>query len=106
MSKDAGIPAEGITKHSLRATAPTRMMDAGLPEKVNMDHTGHHTFSLDDLKPYSQTTDCQQQIVSSVISGQMAELVTTQGEETTIATMEVTTVQEDIQEKVKRTVER
>lgn len=65
MFKEAGINADRMTNHSLRATATTRMIDAGIPEKVIMDRTGHH--SLDGLKPYCRTTDRQQQLVSSVI---------------------------------------
>ncbi len=65
MFKEAQIHADKITNHSLRATATTRMIDAGIPEKVIMDRTGHH--SLDGLKPYCRTTDRQQQLVSSVI---------------------------------------
>lgn len=34
---EAAIPADGNTNHSLRATATTRMMDAGLCEKLIMD---------------------------------------------------------------------
>ena len=66
MFKEAGLNADKITNHSLRATATTRMIDAGIPEKVIMDRTGHH--SLDGLKPYCRTTDRQQQLVSKVIS--------------------------------------
>ena len=42
MFREAGIFTDGKSNHSLRATATTRMIDAGLPEKVIMDHTGHH----------------------------------------------------------------
>jgi hypothetical protein len=55
MFKEAQINADKITNHSLRATATTRMIDAGIPEKVIMDRTGHH--SVDGLKPYCRTTD-------------------------------------------------
>ena len=51
MYKQAGLNCEGISNHSLRATAATRMLNAGLPEKVIMDRTAHH--SLDGLKPYT-----------------------------------------------------
>uniref|UniRef100_A0A1X7USH0 ZMYM2-like/QRICH1 C-terminal domain-containing protein n=2 Tax=Amphimedon queenslandica TaxID=400682 RepID=A0A1X7USH0_AMPQE len=59
MCKDAGISFEEKSNHSLCAASATRMMDAGLQEKVIMDRTGHH--SLDGLKPYSSITDLQQQ---------------------------------------------
>ena len=65
MFKEAGLNADKITNHSLRATATTRMIDAGIPEVI-MDRTGHH--SLDGLKPYCRTTDRLQQLVSKVIS--------------------------------------
>ena len=38
------------SNHSLRATAATKLIDAGVAEKVIMDRTGHR--SLDGLKPY------------------------------------------------------
>ena len=68
MFREAGISTDGKSNHSLRATATTHVIDAGLPEKVIMDRKGHH--SLDSLKPYSRTTDRQQQQqqVSVVIS--------------------------------------
>uniref|UniRef100_A0A1X7VFF2 Uncharacterized protein n=1 Tax=Amphimedon queenslandica TaxID=400682 RepID=A0A1X7VFF2_AMPQE len=66
MCKDAGISFEDKSNHSLRATSATRMMDAGLQEKVIMDGTGHH--SLDGLKPYARVTDLQQQQVSEVLA--------------------------------------
>ena len=54
MCKEAGLSSDGKSNHSLRATAATRMLCAGLPEKVIMDRTGHHC--LDGLKPYSRMT--------------------------------------------------
>ena len=65
MCKVAGISFEDKSNHSLLATSATRMMDAGLQEKVIMDRTGHH--SLDGLKPYAGVTDLQQQQVSEVL---------------------------------------
>ena len=58
--------SSGISNLSLRATSATRMMDAGLQEKVIMDRTGHH--SLDGLKQYARVTDLQQQQVSEVLA--------------------------------------
>uniref|UniRef100_A0A1X7VTA7 Tyr recombinase domain-containing protein n=1 Tax=Amphimedon queenslandica TaxID=400682 RepID=A0A1X7VTA7_AMPQE len=66
MCKDAGISFEGKPNHSLCATSATRMMDAGLQEKVIMDRTGYQ--SLDGLKPYARVTDLQQQQVSEVLA--------------------------------------
>ena len=62
--REGGIPFADGSNHSLRATGATRMLDAGVPEKVIMDRTGHH--SLDGLKPYARVTDFQQQQVSAV----------------------------------------
>ena len=93
MFREAGIFTDGKSNHSLRATATTRMIDAGLPEKVIMDRTGHH--SLDGLKPYSRTTDRQQQQMSAVIS--CSELMI-KDKETTVEK------KEEIEEKVKRAV--
>ena len=74
--EEAGIPCEKKSNHSLRATATTRLIDAGVAEKVIMDRTGHR--SLDGLKPYARTTDQQQQHVSEAImhssSNQQSEL--------------------------------
>uniref|UniRef100_A0A1X7VXN6 ZMYM2-like/QRICH1 C-terminal domain-containing protein n=1 Tax=Amphimedon queenslandica TaxID=400682 RepID=A0A1X7VXN6_AMPQE len=58
--------SNGKSNHSLKATAATRMLDAGLPEKIIMDRTGHHC--LDGLKPYSRMIDRQQQLVSTVLA--------------------------------------
>ena len=66
MFREAEIRADRMITHILCAAATTRMIDAGLPEKVIMDHTGHH--SPDGLKPYCQTTYRQQQLALSVIS--------------------------------------
>ena len=49
MCTEAGLSSDGKSNHSLRATAATRMLDAGLPEKIIMNRTGHHC--LDGLKP-------------------------------------------------------
>ena len=67
MCQEAGVPYEGKLNHSLRATSTTRMLDAGVAEKVIMDRTGHR--SLDGLKPYARTTSRQQQQVSQAIAG-------------------------------------
>ena len=67
MCQEAGVPYEGKSNHSLRATSTTRMLDAGVAEKVIMDRTGHR--SLDGLKPYTRTTGRQQQQVSQAITG-------------------------------------
>ena len=44
--EEAGIPFEKKSNHSLRATVTTRLIDAGVAEKVIMDRTGQ-----DELKP-------------------------------------------------------
>ena len=40
MSTDAGLSVR-YTKHSLRATAVTRMYNTGVPEKIISDISGH-----------------------------------------------------------------
>ena len=55
MFKEAGLNADKITNHSLRATATTRMIDAGIPEKVIMDRTGHHGSNRSSLSGWTET---------------------------------------------------
>ena len=66
MCQQAGIPCDNKSNHSLRVTSATRMLNAGLSEKVIMDRTRHH--SLDGPKPYARVTDAQQQLVSSIMT--------------------------------------
>ena len=52
----AGIERQK-TNHSLRATAVTQLYEAGVPEKLIQEHTGHR--SLNTLREYNRTTTNQ-----------------------------------------------
>lgn len=54
------------TNHSLRATSATRMFNAGVPEKIVAEVTGHK--SLGALRQYERTTDIQCKAVGESIS--------------------------------------
>ena len=48
----AGIQAETISNHSLRATSATQMFEMGVPKKIIMERMGHKT--LDALRTYEK----------------------------------------------------
>ncbi len=55
------------TNHSLRASSATAMYNAGIPEKLIQERTGHR--SLDALRTYERSNDQQQkEAVSSILS--------------------------------------
>ena len=56
------------TNHSLRATGASELFEAGVPEKIIKERTGHR--SLEALRLYERTTSNQHQAVSKVLSGQ------------------------------------
>ncbi len=60
--RDAGIKGHK-TNHSLRATGATQLYTAGVPEKIIQERTGHR--SLECLRMYERTSDCQHKAVSS-----------------------------------------
>ena len=62
----AGIQAETISNHSLRATSATQMFEMGVPEKIIMERTGHKT--LDALRTYERKNDKQHKTVSHILS--------------------------------------
>ena len=64
MCEKAGI--EKKTNHSLRATGATRMFEAGVPEKLIQQRTGHQ--SLDSLRLYERSSVEQQGVVSEILS--------------------------------------
>lgn len=65
MCKEAGI--EGYkTNHSLRATAATRLYEAGLDEQLITEVTGHRSLSV---RSYKRTTTAQKRHISSVLAG-------------------------------------
>ncbi len=64
MCSKAGI--EKKTNHSLRATGATRMFEAGVPEKLIRQRTGHR--SLDALRIYERSSIEQQRAVLQIVS--------------------------------------
>lgn len=55
-----------MTNHSLRATGATELYDAGVPEKIIKECTGHR--STDGLRVYERTSQKQHQTVSHILS--------------------------------------
>ena len=62
----AEVDTENISNHSLRATAVTRMYEAGIPEKQIMERSGH--LSLSGVRNYERTTEAQVKHVSKLLS--------------------------------------
>ena len=62
---DAGISGHK-TNHSLRAAGATGLYQAGVPEKVIQERTGH--LSLTGMRQYEHTDDHQQQAVSRILA--------------------------------------
>ena len=54
------------TNHSLRATGATELYNAGVPEKIIKEQTGHR--STDGLRVYERTSQNQHQAVSKILS--------------------------------------
>jgi len=54
------------TNHSLRATDCSKLFQAGVPEKVIQQRTGH--LSLQGMRHYERTTSQQQQAVSRILN--------------------------------------
>lgn len=54
------------SNHSLRATGASNMYQAGVPEKLIQERTGH--LSTDGVRHYKRTTLGQQRAVSQVLS--------------------------------------
>jgi len=63
--KLAGI--EGYkTNHSLRATATSRLYQAGVDEQLVMERTGHR--SLEGVRSYKRTSDTQREALSDILN--------------------------------------
>ena len=56
------------TNHSLQVSSATRLFEAGVPEKVIQQRTGHR--SLEALRMYERVTEQQEQAVSKILSGE------------------------------------
>lgn len=53
------------TNHSLKATAATRLFQAGIDEQLIMEKTGHR--SLEGVRSYKRTNIKQQENISDVL---------------------------------------
>ena len=73
------------TNHSLRATGASELFQAGVPEKVIQERTGH--LSLSGLRHYERTTDEQHRSVSQILS---SSVNATFDKEVSMATMPTT----------------
>ena len=62
---DANIPGRK-TNHSLRATGVSDLFQAGLPDKIIQERSGH--LSMDGLRQYQRTTSEQEEDVSKVLA--------------------------------------
>ena len=65
MCEEAGIPGNK-TNHSLRAYAASKLFNAGVPEKVIQDRTGHR--SLDGPRKYERISEQQKEAACKVLS--------------------------------------
>ena len=63
---DAGISGS-FTNHCLRSTAISRMYNAGIPEKLISDKSGHH--SLDGLRAYEHHSESMERNAEDSIAG-------------------------------------
>ena len=63
--ESAGISGH-FTNHSLRATAATRMFDAGVDEQLIMNRTGHSSTS--GVRSYKRITHGLREMTSSVLN--------------------------------------
>ena len=67
--KSAGISGH-FSNHSLRATAATRLFDAGVDEQIIMSRTGHS--SANGVRSYKRMTDNLREKSSAVLNEQGA----------------------------------
>ena len=74
------------TNHSLRATGASSMFQAGVPEKIIQQWTGHR--SLPGLRQYERTTIEQQKAVCKVLSSEKKESYSTFGQSTTTTSLD------------------
>ena len=64
MSRLLVLPA--TRHHSLRATAATRLYQAGVHEQLVMERTGHR--SLEGVRLYKRTSDEQREALSDILN--------------------------------------
>ena len=65
MCDEAGISGQK-TNHSLRVSGATSLFDAGVPERVIQQRTGHQ--SIEGLRIYERITDEQEMAVSKILT--------------------------------------
>ena len=65
MCEDAGDPGNK-TNHSLRATGASALFQAGVPEQVIQERTGH--MSVAGLRHYERVTDTQHKEACKILS--------------------------------------
>lgn len=66
MFMSAGLDSGGITNHSLRATAATRLLEHGVADKSIQNRTGHR--SVQGLQAYQRSTPLEVQKVSTLLT--------------------------------------
>ena len=76
LCSEAGLSSRK-TNHSLRVSGATRLFEAGVPEKVIQQRTGHH--SLEALHMYERVTEQQELAVSKILSGETDSYEDTKG---------------------------
>lgn len=76
LCKEAGIPGFR-TNHSLRATAATRLYNAGVDEQQVMERTGHR--NLDGVRSYKHTSMQQNEALSDLLYTQRKDDITSSG---------------------------
>jgi hypothetical protein len=64
-SQQAGLE-KGKTNHSLRATGTTQLFNAGVPQRIIQERTGHK--SVLSLRSYERISHQQNQAVSNILS--------------------------------------
>ena len=67
MCSDAGLVGKK-TNHSLRVSGATSLFEAGVPERVIQQRTGHR--SLQSLRMYERVSDGQEKAVSRILTGE------------------------------------
>ena len=74
MCSDAGIHGRK-TNHSLRVAGVSSLFDAGVPERIIQQRSGHR--SLEGLRVYERVTQQQQEEVSKILAGDSKKFSTT-----------------------------
>ena len=72
MCSKAGITGRK-TNHSLRVSGATTLFDAGVPERIIQQRTGHK--SIESLCIYERVTEDQERIVSNILTGDAKKFV-------------------------------